>query len=208
MVNKKDLQASSSEHLVPELDTSVDKLKQNLPSDINFAKWQASDSDFQPKFDDVNIGDTLFHQDGMTINDSDHSLATRLYQNNARVHFDQNMMDKTPTGKRLVYGGHIISLCRALSYNGLGNAVWLSTINGGAHSNPCFAGDTIYCQSKILDKSDIEGRSDLGLVRIQMIGIKNNTPDGIDSLYEQSGKRRKYHPDVVLDLDYCALMLK
>jgi len=208
MVKKDDLSISIEKESIPALKTQVDPKKQNLPSEFNFSKWQNSDSDFQAKFDDINIGDNISHGGGITINDSDHSLATRLYQNNARVHFDQTMMDKTPNGKRLVYGGHIISLCRALSYNGLGNAIWLSAINGGTHSNPSFAGDTIYCQSKILDKSDIKGRDDLGLVRIHMIGVKNQAAEKIDSFYKEFEQRKKYHPDVVLDLDYCALMLR
>jgi len=208
MVKKDDLSISIPAELVPELNNEVDKRQQNLSSETDFTKWQNSDSDFQAKYNDINIGDSISHGSGITINDSDHSLATRLYQNNARVHFDQTMMDKTPNGKRLVYGGHIISLCRALSYNGLGNAIWLSAINGGTHSNPSFAGDTIYTQSKILGKSDIDGRKDLGLVRVQMIGIKNQMPEDINSFYEESGQRKKYHDNVVLDLDYTALILK
>jgi len=208
MVKKNNLNAPAAEQSVPKLMTRADKQKQKLPNKIDFSKWQDSDSDFQVRFDDLNIGDTFSHGGGMTINDSDHSLATRLYQNNARVHFDQTMMDNTPNGKRLVYGGHIISLCRALSYSGLGNAVWLSSINAGTHCNPSFAGDTIYCQSKILDKSNIEGRKDVGLIRVQMIGTKNNSAIEINSILEHKNKQKKYPDDTVLDLDYSVLVLK
>ena len=208
MVKKNDLEQGCSNTIIPELVPQVDYASQTLPDVIDFSQWQSSDSDYQKHYSDIKIGDSLFHRDGMTINSSDHSLATRLYQNNARVHFDQNMMDSTPNGKRLVYGGHIISMCRALAYNGLGNAMWLSAINGGAHCNPSFAEDTIYCQSNILDKTEISGRNDLGLVRIQMLGIKNKPPENMDEFYKEEKGRRKYHPDVVLDLDYCALILK
>ncbi|MGB0495493.1 MAG: MaoC family dehydratase [Kangiellaceae bacterium] len=208
MVKKNDIQAKTNEEIIPSLVDQADIKNQNLPDQINFSHWQSSHSDYQKRYSDLKTGETLFHQDGMTINDSDHSLATRLYQNNARVHFNQHMVNSSANGKRLVYGGHIISICRALSYNGLGNAMWLSAINGGSHCNPSFAGDTIYCQSKILDKFDIKGRNDLGVVRIQMLGIKNNTPDKIEALYKESEGKKKYHSDVVLDLDYCALMLK
>lgn len=209
MVHKKHkvaAQENAINHL-PTLKQQVDFSQQNLSGDINFSNWKDHYSDSQAKFNDFQVGDTIFHRDGMTINDSDHSLATRLYQNNARVHFDQTMMDNSPHGKRLVYGGHIISICRALSYNGLGNATWLSAINGGTHSNPSFAGDTIYCQSEILDKQTIKDRSDLGLVRIRMLGLKNNTPDKIESLYSTEKSRTRYHSDVVLDLDYTVMMI-
>ncbi len=208
MVKKQDINQNSEINILPKLKSVVDEPEQNLSRQFDFSNWVSSDSDNQRRFNDISIGDIFSHQAGMTINNSDHSLATRLYQNNAQVHFDQTMMDKTPNGKRLVYGGHIISMCRALSYNGLGNALWLSAINGGTHSNPSFAGDTIYSQSRILQKSDIEGRNDLGLVRIQMLGVKNQPPEQIETLYEESGSRRKYHPHVVLDLDYSVLMLK
>ena len=208
MVKKSDPGSTNFQESIPELNSQISLENQNFSNEFNFANWQDSDSDYQAKFNDINIGDSISHGGGMTINDSDHSLATRLYQNNARVHFDQTMMNETPSKKRLVYGGHIISLCRALSYNGLGNAIWLLAINGGTHSNPSYAGDTIYTQSKILEKSNIDGRNDLGLVRIQMLGVKNQSPEKIDSFYQESGNRKKYHPDVVLDLDYYALILK
>jgi 2-methylfumaryl-CoA hydratase len=209
MVQKRDQQPSAAafKASLPELKSHVEYDQQSLPNEINFSHWQAHISDNQVRFNQLNVGDVLFHRDGMTINDSDHSLATRLYQNNARVHFDQTLMNNTPNGKRLVYGGHIISICRALSYNGLANATWLSAINSGTHSNPSFAGDTIYCQSEIIDKQAIKGRDDIGLVRIRMLGIKNNTPDQIETLYSSNGARTKYHSDVVLDLDYTAIMI-
>ena len=46
-------------------------------------------------------------------------LATRLWQNTAKVHFDATNRDD---GRRLIYGGHVISLARTLSFNGLANA--------------------------------------------------------------------------------------
>ena len=208
MVKKNDITALMSKSLVPETEVVVDFSQQNLPSAINFNSWSASDSDHQPRFEYFSIGDTIHHQDGMTINDSDHSLATRLYQNNARVHFNQHMMKETPAQKRLVYGGHVISICKSLSYNGLGSAVWLSSINAGTHCNPSYSGDTIYCQSEILDLQEVIGRSDLGLARIRMLGIKNNLPEKMGTLFSYEKGRTKYHPDLVLDLDYSVFILK
>jgi len=208
MVKKKGVNTRSDINQIPELQTLVSPANINLDSQYDFSNWQASYSDNQKKFEDFNIGEVIDHRAGITINDTDHSLATRLYQNNARVHFDQALMDDTPAQKRLVYGGHVISLCRSLSYNGLGNAVWLSTINGGAHSNPCYAGDTIYSQSKILEKHSIDGRDDLGIVRVQTFGTKNTPPEALTELYQLTNQRKKYHSDVVLDLDYNVLVIK
>lgn len=208
MVHKAAGTKSSSIKQIPELQGQVCLSKQTVPANLDTTKWKSSFSDNQRRAGDFNIGDRIFHRDGITINDSDHSLATRLYQNNARVHFDQHLMNTTPNGKRLVYGGHIISLCRALSYNGLGNAIWLTAIHEGSHCNPSFAGDTIYCQSDILDINDIEGRTDLAKVKLRMFGLKNNTPDNIDVLVSQENGRIRYHKDVVLDITLSVLMIK
>lgn len=208
MVEKYNQSPASTEAIIPQYNQSLNPDDLIFSEDFSLKNWHLSDSDNQYRFDDLTVGNSIFHQHGITINDSDHSLATRLYQNNARVHFDQHMQAKSFHGKRLVYGGHIISLCRALSYNGLSNTLWLCGINGGTHANPSFAGDTIYCQSDILDKQAFNGRDDIGLVRIRMLGIKNDTPEEMDFLFRNGGGRTKYHKNLVLDLDYWALMLK
>jgi 2-methylfumaryl-CoA hydratase len=190
---------------IPSLSKSVDRSLQTLPKNYHFHTWKESDSGFQKKFLDLQVGETIIHPDGMTLNSSDHSLATRLYQNNASVHFNAHMMKKN-NQQPLVYGGHIISICRALSYHGLGNVLWLTAINSGTHAHPSYAGDTIYCQSHILEKWDIPQRNDLGLVRIQMCGFKNKLP--FQSAIQYKNNKKHYHPSLVLDLDYYALMLQ
>ena len=208
MVHKKDHSTSCPAPQLPTLASEVSSTEQIIPAQLNLSQWPDFVSDSQLKASDFNVGDTYFHRDGITINDSDHSLATRLYQNNARVHFDQHMMNDSNHGKRLVYGGHIISLCRALSYNGLGNGIWLSAIHSGSHCNPSFAGDTIYAQSTILEITDVTDREDIALVKINMLGIKNNSPEQMEFLTKTVEGRKKYHSDVVLDLELTVIMVK
>jgi len=69
---------------------------------------------------DYEVGEHIDHVDGVTISEAEHMMATRLWQNTAKVHFDVNAR---PNGDRLIYGGHIISLARALSFNGMANAI-------------------------------------------------------------------------------------
>ncbi len=137
------------------------------------------------------------HPAGMTIEESDHMLATRLYQNTARVHFDLHHMKDSRFGKRLIYGGHVISICRALSYDGLENIVSIAAINAGTHHNPTFAGDTLYAISKVLSKWAVN--DNLGGVRIMLEGYKNIDPNTADFTNVRD-------EDKVLSLDYSALM--
>lgn len=208
MVKKSDRNKAIGEDSVPQLSPSVSNEKLVFSDKFNFSNWDKNFSDQQKCFADFKVGEVINHPSGMTLNHSDHSLATRLYQNNARVHFDQAMMNETPAQQRLIYGGHIISICRALSYDGLGNAIWLASINSGTHSNPCYADDTIYAQSTIISKSDLNDRDDIGLARVRLIGTKNIEPNQIPKISDASGKRIAYDKNVVLDLDYTLLVIK
>jgi 2-methylfumaryl-CoA hydratase len=129
-------------------------------------------------------------------------LATRLYHNTAKVHFNQHVESQGRFGRRIVYGGHVISLARALSYNGLANAVSIAAINGGTHSNPSFAGDTIYAWSEVLDRMELPGRADLGALRLRTVATKDLACG--DFPYRDADG--KYLPNVVLDLDYTVLI--
>ena len=149
-------------------------------------------------WDDYHVSEVINHPAGITVDESDHTLATKLYQNTARVHFDLHHMKDSRFGRRLVYGGHVISVCRALSFDGLENVISIAAINGGSHNNPTFAGDTLYAKSVVLDKIPL--RPDLGAIRVRMLGIKNVAPVEIDT-------NTSPLPDsVVLDLDYTVLL--
>ena len=155
-------------------------------------------------FEDYVAGERLDHPEGITVDNSDHTLATKLYQNNAKVHFNDHMMKSTPMGQRLMYGGIIISMARAISFNGLQNAQWMYAINSGAHANPTYAGDTIYAYTEVIETIEVN-REDIGLLRLRTIGLKNVTPKEVSN---PKGEDGKYLPNVVLDLDYTVIIPK
>jgi 2-methylfumaryl-CoA hydratase len=128
-------------------------------------------------------------------------MATRLYQNTARIHFNQFVEGKGRFGRRLIYGGHVISLARSLSFNGLANAFHVAAINGGRHVAPLFAGGTIFAWSEVLAKAELPGRSDVGALRLRTIATRDRPCEDYPS---KSGD--DYDPAVLLDLDYWVLM--
>ena len=91
-----------------------------------------------------------------TMEEAEHQLATRLFQNTAKVHFNQITKPRAVRAPAL-YGGHVICIARALEFNGLANAFHLAAINGGRHVAPSFAGDTIYAWSEVPDKAELPG---------------------------------------------------
>lgn len=202
MVHKKDPNAPAPVTVIPELPAHVAISNLCIPAEMSAQGFEPQSTGGRYYWEDYQAGERINHPSGMTINDSDHSLATRLYQNNARLHFDAHMMQSSPFGKRLVYGGIVISACRSLSYEGLENALAILAINAGTHANPCFAGDTIYSFTEVLERWELAGRNDAGALRLRMVGIKNATPAEITEIRPAGN----YHPNVVLDIDYTVLM--
>lgn len=206
MVHKKNLDAPAPDTVVPELAKAVAAEDLIIPTELDAKDFEAEVTGSSRFWEDFKAGERLNHPAGMTVDDSDHTLATKLYQNNARLHFDDLMMQQSAFGKRLMYGGHVISICRALSYDGLENALFIAAINAGTHANPSFGGDTFYTWTEILEKWPLPGRSDLGALRLRMVGLKNQAADSLDSTHIDIDGKHQYHPNVVLDLDYTVLM--
>lgn len=206
LVRKRNSGGTAQESKVPPLPKMVAPNDVVIPQAmiVDQAQLQAA-SGSAKIWDDYAVGERIDHQAGMTLDESDHTLATKLYQNNAKVHFDALAMKSTPHGRRLIYGGHVISVCRALSYDGLENVLSTLSINGGSHNAPTFAGDTLYCVTEVIGKHDLPGRSDLGMLQLRMIGIRNNPSSGFE-ISRRDGERTRLNPDVVLDLDYSVLM--
>ncbi|MGE0120433.1 MAG: MaoC family dehydratase [Dongiaceae bacterium] len=202
MVRKRDKAAPAPAAVVPDLAAAVAADALTVPEGMALDRYDAAAAGSPHRWDDYQVGERIDHRDGMTIEESCHMIATRLYQNTARVHFDQHAEKSGRFGRRIVYGGHVISLARALSFNGLGNAFRVAAINAGRHVAPSFAGDTIYAWSEIKAKAALPGRADIGALRVRTVATK----DQPCAAFPDSSPDGKPHPAVVLDLDYWVLM--
>ena len=205
MVRKRDKSSAAPETVVPELPKAMD------PADLGEAipKLDVSKYDFDLagspyRWADFEVGEKIDHVDGMTIEEAEHAMATRLYQNTAKVHFNQHTEAEGRFGKRIIYGGVAISLARALSFNGLQNAFHISAINAGRHVAPLFAGDTVYAWSQVLDKAKIPNRDDIAALRVRLVATKNVSCETFP-LKDDDGK---YEQGVILDLDIWLVLPK
>jgi 2-methylfumaryl-CoA hydratase len=202
MVRKHDKGSPAPEAKVPELPSAVGPAEFVVPTGLHLQHYDTVLAGAPHLWDDFQPGERIDHVDGMTLEESDHMTATRLYQNNAKVHFNQFAESKGRFGRRLIYGGHIISLARALSANGLANAFRIAAIHGGRHVNPSFAGDTIHAWTEVISRDHIPGRSDLGALRLRTIATKDQPCTDFPNMATDG----KYPASVVLDLDYSVLM--
>ena len=201
MVAKRDAAAPAPATVVPELPKEVAPDRLAVPAFLRPRALQASATGGARLWEDYEPGETIDHPGAVTVEEADHMLATRLYQNTARVHFDAFTARSGPFGRRLVYGGHVISLARALSHDGLENAFAVAAIHGGAHANPTFAGDTIVARSIVTARDGIPGRDDVGALRVRLVAAKNVRL--ADLATPAAGTK---DPAVVLDLDLTYLV--
>ena len=197
MVHKRAQNAVVSAPVVPKTAPSVQPADLIVPEDLQMRGYDDEAAGSPHRWEDYEPGERIDHVSGITLEDSDHMFSTRLYQNTARVHFDAHAGKSTRFGRRLAYGGHIISLARALSFNGLANGFRVAAFNGGSHVGPTFGGDTIYAWSEILEKAPLRGRQDVGALRVRTVAVK-------DQLCADFPGRD--HPNAVLDLDYWLLI--
>ena len=181
--------------VIPELASAVAAADLVVPDGLDFSGYDFTLAGERHRLGDYSVGEVIDHVDGVTIEEAEHMLATRLWQNTAKVHFDATHRED---GKRLIYGGHVISLARALSFNGLANAQMIVALNAGAHANPCFAGDTVRAWSEVLETAETDAPG-VGAIRLRLVATKGRAG-------ELRGEDGRYLPEVLLDLDYWALM--
>ena len=195
MVRKRDASAPGPETVIPDLADAVVAEDLVIPPGLDFSRYDDALAGEPYRLSDYAVGEVIDHVDGVTVEEAEHMMATRLWQNTAKVHFDATQRED---GRRLIYGGHVISLARALSFNGLANAQTMVAINAGSHANPCFAGDTVRAWSEVLDTAETSAPG-VGAIRLRLVATRGVA----GALRAADGK---YLPEVLLDLDYWALM--
>jgi 2-methylfumaryl-CoA hydratase len=196
MVRKRDAGSEAPETTIPDLKPALDVSDLVVPEGLDFSNYDFTLAGEPHRWGDYEVGETIDHVDGVTVEEAEHMMATRLWQNTAKVHFDATLRED---GNRLIYGGHVISMARTLSFNGLANAQMIVGLNGGAHANPCYSGDTIRAWSEVLEKAET-GAPGVGALRLRLVATKGGEP------FTLKGDDGKYLPHVMLDLDYWVLM--
>jgi len=201
MVRKRDPASPAPATVQPDLPKEVPASRLAVPAFLKAGRLDPRATGGARLWDDYRPGEVIDHPGGQTIEEADHMLATRLWQNTARIHFDAFAARATPSGRRLVYGGHVMSLARALQHDGLENAFGIAAFHAGTHANPSFAGDTIFARTVVTAADGVRGRDDVGALRVRLLAHKDAAH--ADVPVPAPGER---HPAVVLDLDLTLLM--
>jgi 2-methylfumaryl-CoA hydratase len=197
MVRKREPEAPVGPAHVPRRAPAVASADLMVPAGLDVGRYDFTLAGEPWRWGDHAVGQKIDHVDGVTVEEAEHMIATRLWQNTARVHYDATWR---PDGRRLTYGGHVISLARALSFNGLANPQMIVALNAGVHANPCMAGDTVRAWSEVLDEAETAAPG-VGAVGLRLVAYKHGGEPLV--LRDAEGK---HHPKVLPDLDYWALV--
>ena len=126
-------------------------------------------------FEDFNVGDVYRHPLGRTISEADNTWFTLLTMNTNQMHFNAHYAERSTFGRLLVNSGLTVAIVLGMSVidtsqNALANLGW-SDIR---LSHPVFVGDTLYAESKVLDKRESASRDYAGIVSILTRGLNQD----------------------------------
>ena len=126
-------------------------------------------------FEDFAVGDVYRSRLGRTITETDNIWFTNLTLNTNQAHFNTPFAERSPFGKPLVNSAFTLSLVTGLSVtdvseNAMANLAW----DDIKLPRPVFAGDTLWCESEVLELRESASRPYAGIVGIRSRGINQH----------------------------------
>lgn len=129
-------------------------------------------------FEDFTPGMVIAHANGRTITD-EHLPWTYRLGNTHPLHYDRLYSTRRQgamSGEPIVYGGLVFAWLAGLaSRDTTENALLDLGYTEGYHTQPSYAGDTIYAISRVLAIQELPGIEHAGMVTFQLIGVKGMT---------------------------------
>ena len=126
-------------------------------------------------FEDFEPGAVYRHPLGRTVTEADNSWFTQLTLNTNQIHFNRHHSAQTAFGRNLVNSCFTLALVTGMSvfdtsFHAMANLGWDEV----RLPNPVFEGDTIYAESRVLDKRESKSRADVGIVHVETRGLNQD----------------------------------
>lgn len=126
-------------------------------------------------YEDFKVGDIFEHRPGRTITEIDNIWQSLLFMNKHPIHIDEHYAKKTDFKKNLV--NSVVTFCivngmtvTTMSFKAVANLGWDKV----RLPNPVYVGDTLYAESKILEKRKSKSKPSYGIVKIHTSGYKHD----------------------------------
>jgi acyl dehydratase len=122
-------------------------------------------------FEEFEVGQVFKHWPGRTITEFDNTWFSLMTMNQHPLHIDAYYAGSTQHGKCLVNGTLVFSLVVGMSVADIsGRAIANLEYEEVKHIAPVFHGDSIYAESRILDKRASRNKPDRGVIYVETKG--------------------------------------
>lgn len=126
-------------------------------------------------YEEFEVGDVYEHRPGRTITQTDNIWFTLLTMNTHPMHFDEDYASASEFGKCIVCSPFTVALMVGMSVTdvsqkAIANLGW-SDIK---MTHPLFAGDTLTCESEVLEKRTSASRPGAGIVSVRTTGFNQD----------------------------------
>jgi acyl dehydratase len=119
-------------------------------------------------FEDYTVGEVIQHWPGRTIRDADDTWFSLVTMNTNPLHFDEHYASHTQHGRCLVNGVLVFAVAVGMSVADMSlNAIANLEYESVKHLAPSFHGDTLYSESRVLDKIESASKSDRGVLYVE-----------------------------------------
>lgn len=126
-------------------------------------------------FEDFVVGDVYEHRPGRTITDYDNIQFTLMTMNTHPAHFDYEFARRTEFGKPLVCSPLTVALMVGMSVSDVSQKA-VANLGWDAIrlSHPLFPGDTLYADSRVVEKRELKSRPEQGIVTVHTRGLNQH----------------------------------
>ena len=159
-------------------------------------------------FEDFEPGDVYRHWPGKTVTEYDDHLFCMITMNHHPLHTNEWFAEnETVHKKNVVVGNLVYSLVLGMSVPDVsGSCIANLEVESLTHKKPTFHGDTIYAETRVLEKVPSSSKPDRGVVTVETKGFNQR---GEEVCYfrrklmvwkrEDAPARRRPYPDDVWD---------
>ena len=129
---------------------------------------EASGADRYGRYlEEFEVGAVYKHWPAKTVTESDDHLFCLITMNHHPLHLNDVYAGQSQQGQNVVVGPLVYSLALGMSVSDVsGKAIANLATEELSHPNPVFHGDTLYCESEVLEVRESKSKPDRGIVKV------------------------------------------
>jgi acyl dehydratase len=117
--------------------------------------------------EEFEVGAVYKHWPAKTVTEADDHLFCLITMNHHPLHVNDVYAKQSQQGRNVVVGPLVYSLALGMSVSDVsGKAIANLATEELSHPNPVFHGDTLFCETEVLEKRESKSKPDRGTVKV------------------------------------------